>query len=165
MLEDFWHIERENAGENYNKLSRKRIAKFIVTLLVINPMVMTTGVIVLHLRTDWSIFSSVDKKLHMVLTVFYVFFVVTACALLYTHLLLHIYLNMHIKIQMEFLADYFLAIPGLTNESNNNSHWNNVEFYLINGIKQHAKLLKYVYAVVPQEDVRYRENDNMEIKL
>lgn len=140
MREYFWHIEHVNDQDRYTNIIRTRILKLIILLFFLNPAVMTTGILLLHLRPDWAVFSAVGKNLNIVLTAFYLLFVFTSCALLYTHLFLHIYFNVHIKIQMEFLIEYFKGIHGELHKSS--IYVNNVHDSLIDGIKQHAKILR-----------------------
>lgn len=140
MLNDFWRIKHVSERVRNGAFNRIRTAKLMIFVFFVNPVVMTTGILILHLRPDWAVFPSRDSNLHAILTLFYLVFVFSSCALLYTHLLLHVYFHLHIKLQMEFLIEYFKAIPGDKRKTVNCMQ--DVSNLLIVGIKQHAKLLK-----------------------
>lgn len=144
MLEDLWYTEIL-AGHGEDVIQNKTLyVKILILLLILNPLAFAYAIIELHLRTDWSIFPTDELRLHVILTTLYILFMLGACGLLYVHLHVFMYLIIYIKIEMELLTKYFEEMSSKCSSSNVNALLKDVHNLLVDGIKIHLKLLRYV---------------------
>lgn len=144
MERETWYIANV---PRYNKdIIKNKIlhAKLIVFVFVLNPAILVSGIIKLHLHLDWVLFSSSNSSVRAVLTMLHLIYVVISCGVIYSQILIHVYLNIYVKTQMEALTMYFedlsLYIPSVVN----GIKMIYVYDKLIKGVRQHSHLLRYV---------------------
>lgn len=140
-----WHVTNIDKSEAYNIGRRKCYVKIILFLFILNPLIVLPGIVILHIRPYWIIFPCDDWNTHAVLTTIYLLFVISSCGVVYSHVLLHVYFSMCVKIQMELLTDYFRKQCTLIGRSDIFSEkcitQQDVHNWLVNGIIRHSDLL------------------------
>lgn len=143
MVGDLWYTDiLHTHGED---LIQNKIVyvKILMLVLLLNPIAFTYAVIELHLRPDWS-FAAHSFSLNVILTMFFILFLLGSCGIMYVHLLVFGYLIIYIKIEMELLTKYFEDVSSKYCANNCNAFLKDVHNVLVDGIKIHLRLLRYV---------------------
>lgn len=145
MEEYRWNIRNIDKFQTYNITNKKCYAKIVLFLFVLNPLILLPGMAILHTHPYWAVFPSDDENVDAVLIVIYLLFVLGSCGVVYSHVLLHVYFGVCLKIQMELLAQYFeeqFTVAGCSDRfSERYITQQCVYHWLINGIIRHGELL------------------------
>lgn len=118
--------------------------KIMLLLFVLHPLFIAPGLVILDLRPDWSIFPVDGLIRRATMLAFYVLYILGSCGIVYAHLLVFVYFSIYIKIEMEILTEYFRDVTSKFDTAEVKDDLQDVCDLLINGIKVHTKLLRYV---------------------
>lgn len=142
MEKDFWQVENVSYGTKHESLQHMRFGRasvlYLMFLLPATPLV----VITFGLLPTWQVTAFIDIKLYIVLNICFTLYNVGCVLSTCTHLLMFFYYNAHLKMQMNLLVEYFHSTSVILR--NEEDDLLDVYEVMIEGIKQHRKLLRLV---------------------
>lgn len=141
-----WHITNINRFETYRIRNKKFYVKIILFLFALNPVIVSPGIIALRLRPYWAILPSEDKSMDAMMIILYIVYVIGSCGVVYSHVLLHVYFSVCLKVQMELLTEYLIekCITVGRSDTLNEKYFaqQDVRNWLVRGIQRHGELLR-----------------------
>lgn len=141
---DQWYLNHASLHGKDVVETKTSLVKYILGIIILNPLFLAPGIALLDVIPDWSIYPAEEPFRHAIMLTFYILFVLGSCGVVYAHLFVFVYFSMYIKIEMELLTQYFQDVSSKLFDCQVNGDLRDVHHLLVEGIKIHSKLLRYV---------------------